>query len=52
MKAGEHFLNEALMDEEIVLVAERRKSQKVDGYGFACDGVCLFRLMRIGSSMF
>jgi hypothetical protein len=25
MKAGECFFNEALMDEEIVLVAERRK---------------------------
>jgi hypothetical protein len=25
MKVGEHFFNEALMDDEIVLVAERRK---------------------------
>jgi hypothetical protein len=25
MKGGERFLNEALMDDEIVLVAERRK---------------------------
>ncbi len=53
MKAGERFLNEALMDDEIILVAERRKWQKVGRLMGLCVMVFVCcRLMRIGSSMF